>query len=99
MVKIIKNKNDHDHAMKRITELMATHPAVGSALGNELELLAHLVQDYEQSTTTSDCASAAGNSIPMEQQKSTPGPKDLIPDPGSASRARKCSARQADPQP
>lgn len=85
MVKIIKNKNDHEHAMKRITELMATHPAVGSALGNELELLAHLVQDYE--TKHHDIGLPTPlQAIRFRMEQQNLRPKDLIPYLGSASR-------------
>ena len=85
VVKIIKNKNDHEHAMKRITELMATHPAVGSALGNELELLAHLVQDYE--TKHHDIGLPTPlQAIRFRMEQQNLRPKDLIPYMGSASR-------------
>lgn len=48
MNKLIKTPEDHAEALHRLDELMARDPAVGSAEGDELELLAHLIEDYEK---------------------------------------------------
>lgn len=85
MVKIIKNKKDHENAMNRIAELMTIDPAPGSAAGDELELLAHLVEDYE--TKHHDI----GLPTPLEaiwfrMEQQNLRPKDLISYLGSASR-------------
>ena len=85
VVKIIKNKKDHENAMNRIAELMTIDPAPGSAAGDELELLAHLVEDYE--TKHHDI----GLPTPLEaiwfrMEQQNLRPKDLISYLGSASR-------------
>ncbi len=85
MVKIIKNKKDHENGMNRIAELMATDPALGSAAGDELELLAHLVQDYE--TKHHDIGLPTPlQAIRFRMEQQNLRPKDLIPYLGSASR-------------
>ena len=45
-VKLIKTKEDHDAATERIAKLMEHDPRPGTPDGDELELLAHLVEDY-----------------------------------------------------
>jgi HTH-type transcriptional regulator/antitoxin HigA len=85
VAKIIKNKKDHENAMNRIAELMAADPVVGSAAGDELELLAHLVQDYE--TKHHDIGLPTPlQAIRFRMEQQNLRPKDLIPYLGSASR-------------
>ena len=45
--KLIKNDADHQEALKRIDEIFNARP--GTPEGNELELLVHLVEEYEES--------------------------------------------------
>jgi HTH-type transcriptional regulator/antitoxin HigA len=46
--KLIKTKAEHDAAVARIAKLMEHDPTPGTPAGDELELLAHLVADYEK---------------------------------------------------
>ena len=48
MNKLIKTPEDHAEALRRLDELMACDPAPDTAAGSELELLAHLIEDYER---------------------------------------------------
>lgn len=85
MVKIIKNKTEHGKAMNRIAELMSTDPSPGSAAGAELELLAHLVQDYE--TKNHDIGLPTPlEAIRFRMDQQNLRPKDLVPYFGSSSR-------------
>jgi len=85
LVKIIKNKKDHEKAMNRVAELMAGNPAPGSAAGDELELLAHLVEDYE--TKHHDIGLPTPlQAIRFRMEQQNLRPKDLVPYLGSASR-------------
>jgi HTH-type transcriptional regulator / antitoxin HigA len=47
-IKIIKTGNEYAQAMARLSTLMTLDPKVGSNEGNELELLALIVEDYER---------------------------------------------------
>jgi HTH-type transcriptional regulator/antitoxin HigA len=47
-IKIIKTGNEYAQAMARLSMLMTLDPKVGSNEGNELELLALIVEDYER---------------------------------------------------
>ncbi|MCU9596388.1 helix-turn-helix domain-containing protein [Proteus mirabilis] len=46
--RILKNDNDYNEAMDRIAELMGLNPDVDSDDGNELEMIALLIEDYEK---------------------------------------------------
>lgn len=48
MNKMIKSPEDHAQAVQRLDELMACDPASGTPEGDELELLAHLIDGYER---------------------------------------------------
>lgn len=49
-VKIIKTEKDYQAAMSRLSDLMSRDPNPGSKDGDELELLALVVQDFERKT-------------------------------------------------
>ena len=85
MIKIIKNKKEHESAMNRIAELMASDPASGSVVGDELELLAHLVEDYEKKHHDIGLPTPL-EAIQFRMEQQDLRPKDLIPYLGSASR-------------
>ena len=51
MNKIIKTADEHAEAITRLSALMDTDPAPGSAQADELELLAHLIEDYEKNAS------------------------------------------------
>ena len=44
-VRLIKTSSDHKAALKRINEIFHARP--GTAEGDELELLLHLVEEFE----------------------------------------------------
>ncbi|WP_159567075.1 helix-turn-helix domain-containing protein [Budvicia diplopodorum] len=46
--KILRSKEDHDEALVRMAQLMASEPEIGTEKGDELEILALLVEDYER---------------------------------------------------
>ena len=84
-IKTIKNEKDHKNALKLIEVLMVNSPDPESAEGEQLSLLATLVQDYE----SRKFPIALPNPIEaikfkMEQKDLTP--VDLIPYIGSRSR-------------
>lgn len=47
-IRVLKTDGDHAAAVARLSELMDKDPAAGSADEAELELLALLIQSYEQ---------------------------------------------------
>ena len=48
MNKIVNTPAEHAAAMGKLSALMEGNPAAGTAEANELELLGHLVEDYEK---------------------------------------------------
>lgn len=81
--KLIKTKADYDAVLKRIEEIFDSVP--GSPEGDELELLAMLVDTYEEKTFPIDLPDPiAAIRFRMDQQGLKP--KDLVPYFGSASK-------------
>jgi HTH-type transcriptional regulator / antitoxin HigA len=81
--KIIKTEADHAAAMARIEKIFGAKP--GSPEGEELELLAMLVEKFEETAFPIDLPDPiAAIRFRMEQQNLRP--KDLAPYLGSASR-------------
>jgi HTH-type transcriptional regulator/antitoxin HigA len=79
----IRNEADHDAAIERIAELMGSTP--GSAAGDELEVLATLVDAYESKHFPIDTPDPLTIiKVQMEQQNLTR--KDLEPMIGSRAR-------------
>ncbi len=84
-VKLIKTKEDHDAATERIAKLMEHDPRPGTPDGDELELLAHLVEDYEAKHHSIGLPNpVAAIRFRMHQQGLRP--KDLAPHLGGANR-------------
>ncbi|WP_323813524.1 transcriptional regulator [Cellvibrio sp. NN19] len=84
-IKLIKNDQDHAEALARVSELMDKHFAPASEEADELEVLALLVERYEQehfAMENPDPIEAI--KFRMEQQGLLK--KDLIPFIGSASK-------------
>jgi HTH-type transcriptional regulator/antitoxin HigA len=48
LLKPIKNEKDYDKALTRIDELMELNPKLESSLSDELEVLAMLIEKYEE---------------------------------------------------
>jgi len=85
MDKLIKTPKDHAEALQRLDVLMAGNPAAGTAEGNELELLAHLIAQYEKQNHD------LGFPTPLEaiyfrMDQQGLKPKDLVPYLGSPSK-------------
>lgn len=84
-VRMIKSETDYDVAMERFMALMEEEITPGSDLENELELLALVIEDYEQKAIDPihvDPVDAIR--FRMDQQQLTQ--KDLVPFIGSASK-------------
>lgn len=85
MDKLIKTPKDHAEALQRLDVLMAGNPAAGTAEGNELELLAHLIAQYEkQNHDLGFPTPLEAICFRMDQQGLKP--KDLVPYLGSPSK-------------
>src|SRR5438876_2033953 len=85
MIKVIKTKKEHETAMSRIAELISGDPASGSPAGDELEVLAHLVEDYETKHYDIGLPTPL-EAIRFRMEQQNLQPKDLTPYLGSASR-------------
>jgi len=82
-LKIIKNELEHAQALERLMELMDLDPAEGSSESDELEVLAMLIEQYEEEAFPMDLPSPlAAIEFRMEQQGLKR--KDLEPYIGSA---------------
>jgi HTH-type transcriptional regulator / antitoxin HigA len=93
MIKLIKTAEDHAAAMQRIRELMDADPAEGTADANELEVLAHLAECYEQQAHDLGLPDPVeALKFRMEQQGLTR--QDLVAYLGSPSRVSEVLARQ-----
>lgn len=89
--KIIKNESDYEAALDRVNELMDAEP--GTPEGDELELLATLVELYEKEVHPIDLPDPIeAIKFRMEQQNLTQ--KDLIPWIGSRSKVSEVLSRR-----
>src|SRR6266576_7086378 len=71
--------------MNRIGELIGVDPAPGSPVADELEVLAHLVEDYEKKNHDIGLPSPL-EAIRFRMEQQNLRPRDLVPYLGSASR-------------
>jgi len=85
MIKVIKTKKEHETAMSRIAELISSDPVSGSPAGDELEVLAHLVADYEEKHYDIGLPTPL-EAIDFRMEQQNLRPRDLVPFLGSASR-------------
>lgn len=85
MNKLIKTPEDHAEALQRLDVLMASNPAVGTADGNELELLAHLIAEYEKQNHDLGFPSPL-EAIQFRMEQQGLKPKDLVQYLGSPSK-------------
>eukprot|EP00038_Savillea_parva_P030664 m.79374 g.79374 ORF g.79374 m.79374 type:complete len:399 (+) comp9287_c0_seq1:473-1669(+) len=84
-IKLIKSTQDHEQALARVMALMDFDPAPGSAESDELDLLAFLIEKYEEETFPIDSPDPIeAIKFRMEQQGLIK--KDLVPYFGSASK-------------
>ncbi|MDT5427516.1 hypothetical protein RND20_005815 [Providencia rettgeri] len=84
-LRILKNDSDYDEAMERISELMDLNPEVDSDDGNELEMIALLIEDYEKKNCFIEKPSPI-EAIKFRMDQSGMSQKDMIPFIGSASK-------------
>jgi len=92
-IRVLKTDGDHAAAVARLSELMDKDPAAGSADEAELELLALLIQSYEQTKfppTPPDPIEAI--QFRMDQQRLAH--KDLVPYIGSMSKVSEVLSRK-----
>lgn len=82
-VKIIRTDQDHEQALSRLMSLMDSDPAPGSAEENELEVLALLIESYEQKNFPIDPPDPI-EAIKFRMEQQGLRQKDLIPFIGSA---------------
>jgi HTH-type transcriptional regulator/antitoxin HigA len=83
--KLIKTKAEHDSAVGRVAALMERDPAPGTPAGDELELLAHLVADYERKHYDIGLPDPL-TAIRFRMEQQGLRPKDLAPYLGGANR-------------
>ena len=84
-LKILKTEKDYDNALNRIDELMELNPKLGTPESDELEILALLVEKYEElnwNIETPDPIEA----IKYRMEEMNLKQKDLIPYIGNKSK-------------
>ncbi len=84
-LKILKTEKDYDKALNRIDELMELNPKLGTKESDELEILALLVEKYEElnwNIETPDPIEA----IKYRMEEMNLKQKDLIPYVGNKSK-------------
>jgi HTH-type transcriptional regulator/antitoxin HigA len=92
-VRVIKTQSEYDAAMTRLSALMDMDFATGSDEEAEIELLALVIESYEQSKIAPIiCDPINAIVFRMDQQNLTP--KDLVPLIGSASKVSEVLSRK-----
>jgi HTH-type transcriptional regulator/antitoxin HigA len=92
-IKVIKNENDYNEAMSRLSDLMNINPELNSTEDNELELLSIIIEKYERSiipVVTPDPIEA----ILLRMDQLRLSRKDLEKYIGSASRVSEVLSRK-----
>lgn len=84
-LKLIKTKQQHAEALARVSELMDKDLVVGSQEADELEVLALLIERYEQEAFPIDAPDPI-EAIRFRMEQLGLIKKDLIPFIGSASK-------------
>jgi HTH-type transcriptional regulator/antitoxin HigA len=84
-IKIIKNEQDYQEALKLAEELINLDPNPDSAEGEQLNLLTTLIQDYEKNTFPATLPDPI-EAIKFRMGQANLKPADLIPYLGSRSR-------------
>ncbi|MFW5857411.1 MAG: helix-turn-helix domain-containing protein [Planctomycetota bacterium] len=83
--KLIKTEADHAAAMERLGALMDLDPKPGSAESGELELLAHLIEQYEREAFPIDLPDPI-DAILFRLEQAGLAREALVPVIGSASK-------------
>jgi HTH-type transcriptional regulator / antitoxin HigA len=84
-IKIIKSKQEHEQAIARLMNLMDIDLVPGSAQANELDVLALLIERYEQKQFPMDPPNPI-EAIKFRMEQQGLRKKDLVPYIGSASK-------------
>ena len=85
ILKPIKNEKDYDDALNRVDELMELNPDLGTKYSDELEVLAMLIEKYEEyEWAISEPDPIEAIKVRMEQMHLKQ--KDLIPYIGNKSK-------------
>ncbi|MEA2100584.1 MAG: transcriptional regulator [Campylobacterota bacterium] len=85
LLKPIKNEKDYDKALERVDELMELNPELGAPESDELEILAMLIEKYEEKEwAISEPDPIEAIKVRMEQMHLKQ--KDLIPYIGNKSK-------------
>jgi HTH-type transcriptional regulator/antitoxin HigA len=92
-VKIIKNEQDYEQAMARLSALMSRDLQPGSKEENELELLALVIRDYERQTVPVAKVDPI-ESILFRMDQMQWSRKDLVPYIGSLSKVSEVLTRK-----
>ena len=92
-VKVIKNEQDYEQAMARLSALMSRNPKSGSKEENELELLALVIRDYERQTVPAAKVDPL-ESILFRMDQMQLSRKDLVPYIGSLSKVSEVLTRK-----
>ncbi|MBL3588950.1 MAG: ImmA/IrrE family metallo-endopeptidase [gamma proteobacterium endosymbiont of Lamellibrachia anaximandri] len=85
-IKVIKSEQGHEQALARLMSLMDADPAPGSREGDELDVLAFLIERYEQEQFPMDTPDPI-EAIKFRMEQQGLRNKDLVPYFGSASKA------------
>ncbi|HQR73494.1 MAG TPA: DNA-binding protein [Sulfurovum sp.] len=84
-IKPIHNETDYDRALERVDELMALNPAMGTTQSDELEVLALLIEKYEEKAwAIAEPDPIEAIKVRMEQMHLKQ--KDLVPYIGNKSK-------------
>lgn len=84
-IKLIKNEKDYEAALKEVEKLIDLDPEIGTVEFDKLELLTHLISEYEDEHYPVDLPDPIDAiKFRMDQQNLTQ--KDLIPYIGSSSK-------------
>lgn len=84
-MKLIKTEADHQAALQRLDELFDLDPAVGSEESNEIDVLALLIETYEQDAFPLELPSPI-EAIRFRMDQQGLAQKDLVPYIGSKSK-------------
>ena len=84
-LKILKTEKDYDKALKRIDELMKLNPKIGTKESDELEILALLVEKYEELNWNIEIPDPI-EAIKYRMEEMNLKQKDLIPYIGNKSK-------------
>lgn len=84
-LKLIKNEKEYDEALNRIDELMELNPKLGTQESDELEILALLIEKYEEKNWAIEIPNPI-EAIKYRMEEMQLKQKDLIPYVGNRSK-------------